>query len=141
MYVRVETASGKIRGVKTAALICASLLALSGCHPRLEQPPPDLKIDSEISPQPVQTGLSTVRLNIHDASGASVMGARVQLEGNMSHAGMAPVFGDTKEVSAGRYEGSLDLNMQGDWVVLVHAVLSDGQKVERQIDVQGVRAK
>ena len=59
----------------------------------------------------------------------------------MSHAGMAPVFGDTREVSAGRYEGSLDLNMGGDWVILVHTRLSDGQKVERQIDVKGVRAK
>ncbi len=127
--------------MKTAALICVGLFALSGCRPRLEKPPPDLKIESEISPQPVQTGLSAVGLTIHDASGASVTGARVQLEGNMSHPGMAPVFGDTKEVSAGRYAGSLDLNMQGDWVILVHAVLSDGQKVERQIDVKGVRAK
>ena len=58
----------------------------------------------------------------------------------MSHPGMAPVFADAKEIDAGRYQGALQLNMAGDWVVLAHVILADGQKLERQINVNGVQA-
>lgn len=66
-------------------------------------------------------------------------GARVELEGNMSHPGMSPVSGATKEVEPGRYSGTLQLTMAGDWIVLVHITLSDGQRLQRQIEINGVR--
>jgi len=61
------------------------------------------------------------------------------LEGDMSHAGMAPVFGEAKEIAPGRYQASLTLEMPGDWVILLHVTMPGGQKLERQIDVKGVR--
>ena len=70
-----------------------------------------------------------------------VPGARIELEGDMTHPGMAPVFGKAIEGAAGDYSGRLDLPMGGDWVILMHVTLADGRKVERQIDVKGVRAK
>lgn len=57
----------------------------------------------------------------------------------MSHPGMAPVFGNAKETEPGRYEGHLQLTMPGDWVILEHITLPDGRKLERQLDVNGVR--
>jgi hypothetical protein len=57
----------------------------------------------------------------------------------MSHAGMAPSPGEAKEIAPGRYQASLTLEMAGDWVILLHVILPGGQKLERQIDVRGVR--
>jgi hypothetical protein len=52
---------------------------------------------------------------------------------------MAPVFGDANEIEPGEYQGRLNLAMAGDWVILLHITTPGGQKVERQIDVNGVR--
>ncbi len=81
-----------------------------------------------------------VSFRLEDASKA-VTGAHVTLEGDMTHAGMAPVFGDAKETAPGQYQGQLTLNMGGDWVVLAHITLANGKKVENQIDVSGVKSK
>lgn len=54
----------------------------------------------------------------------------------MAHPGMAPVFGDAKEIEPGRYEASLDLGMMGTWAVLLHVRLADGEKIERQMDIE-----
>lgn len=97
-------------------------------------------INSEISPQPVRVGPVTITVKISDFSAKPVSGAHIQLEGDMSHPGMAPVTTDTKEIEAGRYQGVLQLNMAGDWVVLAHVILADGRKLEPQINVSGVQA-
>jgi hypothetical protein len=82
----------------------------------------------------------TITIKISDAAAQPVPGAHIQLEGDMSHPGMAPVMSDTKEIEAGRYQGVLQLNMAGDWVVLAHVILADGRKFEPQINVSGVQA-
>ena len=56
----------------------------------------------------------------------------------MSHAGMVPVFAEATEIDAGRYRANMDLGMAGDWLVLVHATLADGRKLERQFEIKGV---
>jgi hypothetical protein len=57
----------------------------------------------------------------------------------MSHAGMAPVLADGVERAAGVYDIPFAFTMQGDWVLLVSAVLPDGGRVERRVDVANVR--
>jgi len=101
----------------------------------------DLVIESEILPQPVETGPVMVNLKARDTASRPVTGAQVELEGDMSHPGMAPVFGRATEGAEGHYSGRLDLPMGGDWVILMHVTLAGGQKIERQIDLKGVRAK
>jgi hypothetical protein len=54
---------------------------------------------------------------------------------------MAPVFAQAKETAPGKYEGELDLNMPGDWVVVVDLTMADGGKLEREITLDGVEAK
>jgi len=66
------------------------------------------------------------------------MGAHVRLEGNMSHAGMSPVFADTLEVAPGDYRANMEITMAGDWVILVHLILPDGAKLEHQFEIKGV---
>jgi succinate-acetate transporter protein len=89
---------------------------------------------------PAKVGSATIMLTLSDLSAKPVSGANIALEGDMTHAGMAPVFGGSTEMEPGRYRGALAFSMAGDWVVLVHVTLANGVKVERQIDVKGVRA-
>ena len=91
-------------------------------------------------PQPARAGTETITFRLTDASHQPIAGARVQVEGDMNHPGMAPVFSDAVEVLPGSYKAALDLSMGGDWVVLFHITLSDGRKVERQMDIQGVES-
>jgi len=101
--------------------------------------PPDIALQYEIAPQPPRVGATTIDIKLTDKNGAPVGGARVDLEGNMSHAGMGPASVEAKEIQAGNYRGTLQLTMAGDWIVLVHVTLPDGQKLQRQIELSGVR--
>ena len=65
-------------------------------------------------------------------------GALLKLEGNMSHAGMAPVFGEAQETEPGRYRTTLELSMAGDWYVVVTATLPDNRTIGRQFEIKGV---
>ena len=96
--------------------------------------------DAQITPQPPQAGPITVNFKLTDETKPLVR-AHISLEGNMTHAGMAPVFSDAKEVSPGQYQGQMTLNMGGDWVVLLHITMPDGKLVEKQIAVNGVQSK
>jgi hypothetical protein len=68
-----------------------------------------------------------------------IIGARIAIEADMSHAGMSPTFAEATEEGAGRYTAHLVFKMAGDWILLLHITLPGGEKVERQIDVRGVR--
>ncbi len=57
----------------------------------------------------------------------------------MSHAGMAPVLANATESAPGVYDLRFAFTMQGDWVLLVAAVLPDGTRIERRVDVGNVR--
>ena len=61
-------------------------------------------------------------------------GARVELEGNMSHPGMSPVIVRQRKIEPGKYRGTLEFSMAGDWIVLVHITLPDGQRVQQQFE-------
>ncbi len=120
-----------------ASIALLSVLLAAGCH-RTVVSTSDIVIVHEITPRPLRVGLTTVALGLTDHSSRPVTAAHVTLEADMSHPGMAPVFADTAEVAPGHYQGSLDLNMPGDWAVLVHVRMQNGERVERQIDVKGV---
>jgi len=57
----------------------------------------------------------------------------------MSHAGMNALFAEAKETEPGRYQAHVQFQMAGDWVILLHVTLPSGERLERQIDVKGVR--
>ena len=93
----------------------------------------------EISPQPPKLGRVKVTLSFIDRHHVPLRGAHLKLEGDMSHPGMAPVFGDVAETKPGRYEGSLNFSMAGDWVMIVRGTLADGERLEREVSLPGVR--
>jgi hypothetical protein len=124
------------RGVLAGFAFAAALLA-GGCS--RGEPPPFVAIEHEISPLPARIGASTFTLRLTDTAGKPVTGAHIGIEADMTHAGMSPVFAAATERGAGRYEAHLEFPMAGDWVILLHVTLPGGKRVERQIDVKGVR--
>ena len=117
--------------------VCVWLALLQGCRNQADTSS-DLTLAHEVSPQPPRVGRVTITLRLADMAGAPVTGAVVKLEGNMSHAGMVPVFGEAKETEPGRYRSTLELSMAGDWVVLVGVTLPDNRKFERHFEIKGV---
>lgn len=93
----------------------------------------------EVSPQPPRVGPLTITLRIADASGKPATGVHVQLEANMSHAGMKTVLAFARETEPGRYSSTIELSMAGDWLILVYMTLPDGAKVKREFEIKGVR--
>ena len=98
----------------------------------------DLTIEHEIAPQPPRVGRVTITFKLTAASGIPITGAHIKLEGNMSHAGMSPVFAEAKETEPGRYQANLELSMAGDWFVVYTATLPDNSTIGRQFEIMGV---
>lgn len=117
---------------------CALTLLLVGCS-RPADTSASVAIEHEISPEPARIGPATVTFKLADATGKPIAGAHVAIEADMTHAGMSPVLAEAKETEPGRYQAHLEFPMAGDWVILLHVTLPGGKKLERQIDVRGVR--
>jgi hypothetical protein len=124
------------RGIVMIA--CAAALFAGGCH-RRGAARDGMPIRIHIFPQPVRVGVvKVVVTSVTDGLGEPLAGVHIQVEGDMAHPGMAPVFSDAPETAPGTYTARLNFSMPGDWVVLLHIRLADGSKIERQIDVRGV---
>ena len=113
------------------------LLGLSGCD-RGRGGLPDVAVELAVEPQPPQVGPAAILVTLTGADSQPLAGASVELEGNMTHAGMVPVFAPAVEIEPGRYRGELEFTMTGDWFILVRATLADGRSLEEKVDVPGV---
>ncbi len=118
--------------------VFAGCVAMSACH-RTDGSTDGLKVRHTIAPMPVRVGHSRLELELMQAGGTDLSGAQIQVELDMAHPGMAPRFSDAKEDAVGHYSADLDLDMAGDWVVLLHLRLKDGRRVERQFALHGVQ--
>jgi hypothetical protein len=120
--------------------VATAVLAAAGCH--RAQPADSLEgvtLAWQLSPQPPHEGKETVTVDLTGPAEKPLTGATVRVEGNMSHAGMKPVFGDGKEVRPGRYEVPLEFTMGGDWFLLIDVKLADGRSMTRKVDVPAVQ--
>lgn len=59
--------------------------------------------------------------------------AHLQVKGDMTHAGMAPVITEMTSEGDGLYAAPFNWTMAGDWVLTVSATLRDGQFEQQQI--------
>lgn len=123
-----------------AVMVCASVCLIgTGCKREAKAGAESAQVKLTLDPSPPVVGDSQVTVALSSASGEPIRGADVRLEGNMNHAGMRPSFADLDESGEGKYSGTLDFTMAGDWFVVVNAKLADGSRVEQIIDVPGVR--
>jgi hypothetical protein len=102
--------------------------------------PADIDFRYESDPNHPRVGPNTFTVTLTSKAGERMAGAHLSLEGDMSHAGMSPVFGDAREIERGRYQGTLDLNMRGDWTVLFHIRLANGVAFDREVDIRNMQA-
>jgi hypothetical protein len=126
------------RVLVVCALLAFSSYILSGCSRESETF--RLVALRCVVERPERVGQNTVTCKLSGEAQKPVSGARISLEGNMSHAGMSPTFGEAKEKSPGTYTGAIDLNMRGDWVVTVHVVMADNAKLDQEINVHKLEA-
>ena len=113
------------RPAPAVTLVLTACLLAAGCG-RSDRPA-GLRLVWSVAPDPPAVGPARISLHLSEpAEGRPLTGARVRLEGNMTHPGMAPVEAIAREVAPGRYQADLTLTMRGDWIVTVEAVPAEG---------------
>jgi hypothetical protein len=145
--VHVRVAPRAQRRVLTAAVIIACSLAAACAAPgcdvhwdRERESSEAVSVSWTLDPSPPLAGTSlVVRLTLRDHEQKPITGARLRLEGLMSHPGMAPVTADVTERGNGDYEAPLQFTMAGDWVLVVTGELPGGRQIKKQIEINGVR--
>lgn len=81
-----------------------------------------------------------LRVQLRNATQAPITDATVALEGNMNHAGMAPLLtepvrDDADGATDGNYQLPFQFSMLGDWIVTVTAKLADGTEATKDVEV------
>lgn len=121
-----------------AALLCCGMTLLLACSSNTNS---DTASDLQILVQPAPGGINgeTLGVQLTDSSGAPITDATVTVEGNMNHAGMAPVMTDavTDEADGtadGFYQVPFQFTMLGDWIISVTVARADGSTVTRDIN-------
>jgi YtkA-like protein len=133
--------SFQYRGFGLAVFIVLLLVSLqsTGCS-RSSRAAHDVAFACDSDPKPPRIGLNTFTVVLSGSNNEQLTGAHISLEGDMSHPGMSPVFGEASEIAPGQYRGTLDLNMLGDWTIVFHITLATGQSLDRQVQLQHIRA-
>lgn len=121
------------------ALACSLLLLLVACGSRSD---PTRNDDLQITllPASVDVGKDMVRIQLYNREQAPITDATVTVEGNMNHAGMAPIMADPVSdgddgATDGIYQTSLSFSMLGDWIITVLVELADGSQTTQDINV------
>ena len=114
----------------------AGLLAAAACA--AEAPADTLDLKWTLRPERPVVGPATLTLRL-GAPHAAATGTRVRVVGHMTHPGMQPVEATTTRRGDGTYEANFAFTMAGDWALLVTIELANGRRVERRLDVPGVR--
>ena len=151
MHVCVAPRDQRQRLTARAVIILACSLA-AGCSGKAcghgfevdfasgRDPSDAINIAWTLDPSPPIAGTPlVVRMTLRDRDQKPVIGARLRLEGLMSHPGMAPVVADAVERGEGTYEAPLQFTMAGDWILLVTGQLADGSQLKKRIEIAGVR--
>lgn len=116
------------------ALLLLPALLLGGCRGEMEAGDSGLALDVAISPTPPSVGPARLIISLVDSAGTPLDGAEILVEGNMSHAGMAPVVDTALAEGPGKYGvPSFGFTMAGDWVLTLRATLPDGRWVQMDV--------
>jgi hypothetical protein len=106
-----------------------------GCSDR-RVPVDTNRLSWTLSPDPPRVGPAVLSLSLVDGEARPVRGARLRIEGDMTHPGMRPIAAEGTPRADGGYEARLTFTMAGDWVLLVRADWAEGQLLERAIPVR-----
>ncbi len=124
--------------MRSLGLLLIIALALAGCT-RASTSDSSLTITMEVTPNPPTVGMTTIDLQVLEATGQPLEGARVEVEGSMTHAGMVPEIAAADELAPGRYRAMVPLSMSGDWLITVAVHMADGRVVEQTLPLPTVK--
>ncbi|HEY7442221.1 MAG TPA: FixH family protein [Vicinamibacterales bacterium] len=115
-------------------VIAFALCSVLGCGrgDRIAADPIDTQVT--LTPRELTAGAATLAtLRLQDSSRRPLSGAQLQIQGFMSHPGMAPLIVTAVEKGDGVYEAPLQFTMAGDWILRVTGQLPDGRKVDTTV--------
>lgn len=103
-----------------------------------ETPPHDTYLSIEVTgiAGALPVGESALQVTVRDGAGLAVVGAAVQARGDMTHPGMAPIFGVGVENEPGIYDVPLNFNMGGDWIITIDVTSANGLTASQQVSLQ-----
>ena len=70
---------------------------------------------------------------LKDLNGHPITNATLEIEANMNHSGMIPVFTHAKHEREGLYKTSVKLTMPGDWILFISISLQNGEVIKKEI--------
>ena len=94
----------------------------------------DVDITLQVGPEPLSVGETTLLIALTDSSGSRVDGAKLQVHGDMDHAGMTAVNREANESTNGIYRVPFEWTMGGGWIVTVRAQLPDGSEISKTFE-------
>lgn len=119
-------------------LLLVLVLLLAACR-QSAQPTPTpataVEIDLAVEPTPITVGESTLVVTLSAADGTPIDGAQLSVRGDMNHAGMVPVLGETSASENGVYRVPFEFTMSGDWIITVTAALPAGGESAQTFDL------
>lgn len=125
-------------GLRYMCFIVLALIVMAGCG-RMQagnMPAQDgFAMSMVAQPSPPVVGDGQLIVTIADPTGKPVTDARLEVEGNMSHAGMKPSFGTVTAAADGQYAIAIRWTMAGDWYVDIKATLADGRVIARRFPI------
>ena len=95
----------------------------------------DVQIELAPEPDPPVTGEGTLLITVSGLNDQPSEVTRIDVRGDMNHAGMQPVFGSAESAEDGVYRVAFNWSMAGDWILEVTATLSDGSTASQRFDV------
>lgn len=117
-------------------LLLTLLIPMAACARQSQQPAAgDVEMTLAVRPDPPTVGDATLEITLTDGEGNPIEDARLNVKGDMSHAGMEPVLAEVEGGPGGVYQVPFRWTMGGDWFVTVDAVLADGTTVSRRFDL------
>jgi hypothetical protein len=120
-------------------LIVLIVLLFVGCRaapatPAAETAVQAAQISLTVDPEPAAVG--EARLNVAvTRDGQPLAGVKLDVRGDMTHAGMKPVLGSATTDAQGVAVVPFRWTMGGDWIVTVTATLADGAQVSQEFDL------
>lgn len=122
--------------MKQTIILLLLLVLLAGCARTGDQPDDSgVTITLETLPDPAVAGEATLIVTLAGADGIPIEEASLNVKGDMSHAGMAPVLAAASSGPGGVYELPFQWTMPGDWIVTVEATLPGGSTVTERFEL------
>ena len=119
-----------------------SLALLFACERKGEKPVaaavPVISIGWSTSAKPTQAEPIDVAFQPKDETGKPLTGASIDVEANMTHPGMAPIYAKAEEKSPGTYVARMKFTMAGDWILFLTVKQADGPIIKQEIPLSGV---